>query len=80
SAVAANRTLAGSRYDLVERNNNIVLDYKKQELIHLVLPDRISGSGGGAITLTAQVRAKYGFSRIEWDATPLENAGGSTSP
>ncbi|WP_025473229.1 beta strand repeat-containing protein, partial [Yersinia pestis] len=45
-----------------------------------VLPDRISGSGGGAITLTAQVRAKYGFSRIEWDATPLENAGGSTSP
>ncbi|WP_075272398.1 inverse autotransporter adhesin Ilp [Yersinia pseudotuberculosis] len=79
SAVAANRTLAGSRYDLVERNNNIVLDYKKQELIHLVLPDRISGSGGGAITLTAQVRAKYGFSRIEWDATPLENAGGSTS-
>ncbi|ABG15735.1 putative invasin [Yersinia pestis Antiqua] len=80
SAVAANRTLAGSRYDLVERNNNIVLDYKKQELIHLVLPDRISGSGGGAITLTAQVRAKYGFSRIEWDATPLENAGGGTSP
>ncbi|EIR71122.1 bacterial Ig-like domain family protein, partial [Yersinia pestis PY-32] len=30
--------------------------------------------------MTAQVRAKYGFSRIEWDATPLENAGGSTSP
>lgn len=27
SAVAASRTLAGSRYDLVERNNNIVLDY-----------------------------------------------------
>ncbi|WP_049615212.1 invasin-like inverse autotransporter protein, partial [Yersinia pekkanenii] len=79
SAVAASRALAGGRYDLVDRNNNIVLDYKKQELIRLTLPERISGTGGGAITLTAQVQAKYGFSRIDWDTTPLESAGGLTS-
>lgn len=29
--VAYRRSLAGSRYDLVERNNEIVLDYRKQE-------------------------------------------------
>ncbi|WP_317847668.1 inverse autotransporter beta domain-containing protein [Pseudomonas sp. HTZ2] len=33
SKVAAMRTLAGSRYDLVERNNNIVLEYRKKEVI-----------------------------------------------
>ncbi|VTR48620.1 Invasin [Serratia fonticola] len=38
SAVAASRTLAGSRYDLVERNNQIVLEYQKQTLIQLALP------------------------------------------
>lgn len=28
--VAARRSLAGSRYDLVDRNNNIVLEYRKK--------------------------------------------------
>lgn len=33
--VAARRSLAGSRYDLVDRNNNIVLEYRKKELVRL---------------------------------------------
>lgn len=28
--VAARRSLAGSRYELVDRNNNIVLEYRKK--------------------------------------------------
>ncbi|MCZ5660429.1 inverse autotransporter beta domain-containing protein [Escherichia coli] len=28
--VAARRSLVGSRYDLVDRNNNIVLEYRKE--------------------------------------------------
>ncbi|MDX8001268.1 adhesin, partial [Xenorhabdus sp. Reich] len=42
-SVASMRTLAGSRYDLVERNNNIVLDHQKQSRLQLSLPRTIVG-------------------------------------
>ncbi|WP_252320292.1 MULTISPECIES: inverse autotransporter beta domain-containing protein [Symbiopectobacterium] len=80
SAVAASRTLAGSRYDLVERNNNIVLDYQKQELLHLTLPEQITGRGGSATSVTANVTSKYAIDRIEWDSSALTSAGGPLSP
>ncbi len=42
--------LAGSRYDLVERNNNIVLEYRKSEVIRIALPERIEGKGGHTLS------------------------------
>lgn len=36
-SVDFSRTLAGSRYDLVDRNYDIVLQYRKQDLISLLL-------------------------------------------
>ncbi|WP_176453975.1 inverse autotransporter beta domain-containing protein, partial [Escherichia coli] len=44
--VAARRSLAGSRYDLVDRNNNIVLEYRKKELVRLTLTDPVTGKSG----------------------------------
>ncbi len=41
--VASMRTLAGSRYDLVDRNNNIVLDHIKQPIIQLSIPTTLIG-------------------------------------
>ncbi|WP_312241364.1 inverse autotransporter beta domain-containing protein [Pantoea sp.] len=41
--VKQSRSLIGSRYDLVERNNNIVLDYRKQELVKVALPSHLKG-------------------------------------
>lgn len=76
SAVAASRTLAGSRYDLVERNNDIVLDYQKQQLIELLLPDQMTGSAFEIIKIDAQVTSKYGLQRIDWDTASLVAAGG----
>lgn len=76
SAVAASRTLAGSRYDLVERNNDIVLEYQKQDLIQLALPDQMTGSAYEIIKIDAQVTAKYGLERIDWDTASLVAAGG----
>ncbi|MFC0225469.1 ZirU family protein [Serratia aquatilis] len=75
SAVAASRTLAGSRYDLVERNNDIVLDYQKQQLIELLLPDQMTGSAFEIIKIDAQVTSKYGLQRIDWDTAPLVAVG-----
>lgn len=77
SALLSNRVLAGSRYDLVERNNNIVLDYQQQSMLHLTLPQNIVGNGGETRTVTAQVSSKYALERIEWDAATLVAAGGS---
>ncbi|WP_162367296.1 inverse autotransporter beta domain-containing protein [Acerihabitans arboris] len=70
------RSLAGGRHDLVERNNHIVLDYRRQEFIRLTLPDRLSGKSGQPVTLTAQVNATHGVDRIEWEYASLTNAGG----
>ncbi|MFQ2509944.1 inverse autotransporter beta domain-containing protein, partial [Aeromonas caviae] len=76
SGVASNRTLAGSRADLVERNNHIVLDYRKQELMKLTLPSSLSAPAATVLTVQAQVEAKYGLQEIDWHAPQLERDGG----
>ncbi|EGG8864899.1 molybdenum cofactor biosynthesis protein [Salmonella enterica] len=70
------RTLAGSRYDMVERNNTIVMQYKKQELIALFLPATLTADAGSNVLLTAEVRAKYGLDRVDWDYSSIISAGG----
>ncbi|MGP2408196.1 YrIlm family inverse autotransporter adhesin [Yersinia sp. 2553 StPb PI] len=76
SAVAASRTLAGSRYDLVERNNYIMLDYQKQNLVRLALPESLAGDPLSLHTITAQVTATHGLKHIDWQSAELIAAGG----
>ncbi|ELF0847164.1 inverse autotransporter beta domain-containing protein [Salmonella enterica] len=76
AAVAAMRTLTGSRYDLVERNNNIVLEYRKKEVIRLHTADLVTGHAGEQKSLGVSVTSTYGLSRIDWDAQALSAAGG----
>ncbi len=73
------RTLAGSRYDMVERNNTIVMQYKKQDLITLSLPATVSADANSTVSLTADVRAKYGTESVDWDYSSIVNAGGSVT-
>ncbi|EFH7448722.1 hypothetical protein GKB25_17035, partial [Escherichia coli] len=54
-SIRERRVLAGSRYDLVERNNNIVLEYRKSEVIRIALPERIEGSLTGTASEGATV-------------------------
>ncbi|MGX5079620.1 inverse autotransporter beta domain-containing protein, partial [Enterobacter mori] len=75
-AVAALRSLTGSRYDLVERNNNIVLEYRKKEVLRLHMADLVTGYGGEQKSLGVSVTSKYGLKTIEWNAASLESAGG----
>ncbi len=75
-AVAVMRTLRGSRYDLVERNNNIVLEYRKKEVIRLKTADLVTGYAGEQKSLGVSVTSKYGLERIDWDAAALAAAGG----
>ncbi|MDR0217615.1 MAG: inverse autotransporter beta domain-containing protein [Enterobacteriaceae bacterium] len=75
-AVAFRRTLQGSRYDLVERNNQIVLEYRKREVIRLTMDKLISGYGGETKSIHLSVNSKYGLKNIEWDAENLRVSGG----
>ncbi|MDV5227700.1 Ig-like domain-containing protein [Providencia rettgeri] len=74
--VSALRTLQGSRYDFVDRNNNIVLEYRKKEVINLSVSSPITGYAGEEKPLTFTVNSKYGLDRIEWSAPQLIAANG----
>ncbi|HGV4195586.1 TPA: inverse autotransporter adhesin YeeJ, partial [Escherichia coli] len=74
--VAARRSLAGSRYDLVDRNNNIVLEYRKKELIRLTLTDPVTGKSGEVKSLVSSLQTKYALKGYNVEATALEAAGG----
>ncbi|WP_157925424.1 Ig-like domain-containing protein [Escherichia coli] len=74
--VAARRSLAGSRYELVDRNNNIVLEYRKKELVRLTLIDPVTGKSGEVKSLVSSLQTKYALKGYNVEATALEAAGG----
>lgn len=77
--VAGRRSLAGSRYDLIDRNNNIVLEYRKKELIRLSLLDPVKGKSGEIKPLVSSLQTKYALKGYNIEAAALEAAGGKIS-
>ncbi|EFI2028254.1 hypothetical protein BE904_003392 [Escherichia coli] len=77
--VAGRRSLAGSRYDLIDRNNNIVLEYRKKELIRLSLLDPVKGKYGEIKPLVSSLQTKYALKGYNIEAAALEAAGGKVS-
>ncbi|WP_148717723.1 Ig-like domain-containing protein [Escherichia coli] len=74
--VDARRSLAGSRFDLVDRNNNIVLEYRKKELVRLTLTDPVTEKSGEVKSLVSSLQTKYALKGYNVEATALEAAGG----
>nr|WP_269146879.1 inverse autotransporter beta domain-containing protein [Xenorhabdus nematophila] len=64
--VASMRTLAGSRYDLVERNNHIILDHQKIKKGELIALEPIIGYGHQDITVNAPVPPHSDIKHISW--------------
>lgn len=75
-AVGAMRSLAGSRHDLVERNNNMVLEYRKKDVIRLQTAKLVTGYSGEQKSLGVSVTSRYGLDHIDWSAPELLAAGG----
>ncbi|MDE9566171.1 Ig-like domain-containing protein [Xenorhabdus bovienii] len=75
-AVSRLRSLANNRYGLVDRNNHIVLEYQKKEVIWFHLDQTISGYAGEEKPLNISVSAKYGLERIDWELAELTANGG----
>ncbi|EMH2846031.1 Ig-like domain-containing protein [Escherichia coli] len=77
--VAARRSLVGSRYDLVDRNNNIVLEYRKKELVRLTLTDPLKGKPGEVKSLVSSLQTKYALKDYDIEAASLQSAGGKVA-
>ncbi|EEZ4654587.1 hypothetical protein DDX69_001861 [Escherichia coli] len=77
--VAARRSLVGSRYDLVDRNNNIVLEYRKKELVRLTLTDPLKGKPGEVKSLVSSLQTKYALKGYDIEAASLQPAGGKVA-
>ncbi|WP_214068750.1 Ig-like domain-containing protein [Photorhabdus hainanensis] len=69
--VSSLRSLAGNRYDLVERNNNIILNYlKKPQRFRLLVPVlEISGYGGEIKPI--QIQSDTSLKDITWEMPEL---------
>ncbi|MCG3463235.1 inverse autotransporter beta domain-containing protein [Xenorhabdus bovienii] len=80
--VASMRTLAGSRYDLVERNYNIVLDHKKKQSAQLFLDNQIVGySHELREGITANIASDTPVKEIKWSVSAaFKDHGGKLSP
>ncbi|EFE3694630.1 acylphosphatase [Escherichia coli] len=77
--VAARSSLVGSRYDLVDRNNNIVLEYRKKELVRLTLTDPLKGKPGEVKSLVSSLQTKYALKGYDIEAASLQSAGGKVA-
>ncbi|ODQ06206.1 Ig-like domain-containing protein [Shigella sp. FC1655] len=74
--VRAMRLMSGNRYDFVDRNNDIVLEYKKKTLVFLSITPTINGYAKEEKDLGVQVHSKYPVKQIEWSASRLIANGG----
>ncbi|MBD9646339.1 Ig-like domain-containing protein [Pantoea sp. PNT02] len=73
--VKERRTLAGSRLDFVDRNNAMVMEYRKMEVIKLSLPPVLAGKTAQSHSITGTVKARHGLKHIDWDTSALQAAG-----
>ncbi|MEX0423995.1 inverse autotransporter beta domain-containing protein [Providencia rettgeri] len=76
SALAATRHISSNRYDFINRNNNIVLEYQKKSLISLSLPKVIQGMTGEELSIIRNLTTKYPLEKIVIEAPELIAAGG----
>lgn len=78
--VAPMRTLAGSRYDLIERNHNIVLEHQKRPIAQLSLPETIIGYSREQHDIIAKLSSDTSVKQIHWTTSKdFESHGGKLS-
>ncbi|MDR0219431.1 MAG: inverse autotransporter beta domain-containing protein [Enterobacteriaceae bacterium] len=71
--VVSMRKLAGSRYDLVERNNNIVLDHRKIPLVQFSIPKVVIGYTGLITNIPLKIFGNISNEKINWSISNEKN-------
>ncbi|MET0332403.1 MAG: inverse autotransporter beta domain-containing protein [Dyella sp.] len=77
SRMKSRRSLTGSRYDLVSRNNRIVMEYREQWLVQIGLPAEVKGLGRQSVPLPVSIESKRPLKQVVWQQDALVAAGGS---
>ncbi|HBA9566534.1 TPA: attachment protein [Escherichia coli] len=78
--VAVMREVQNRRYDFIERNNNIVLEYKKKHALKISLPESVQGEGESIIPVTLTINnASGGIKSVQWNDSAFTAAGGKIS-
>jgi len=83
TAYSVNHNLANSRYGLVNRNNEIVLDYKKAEHALMMLPPEVSGTPTAMVSFPVTLTGGR-VSNVTWTgsasgfARPYNSSGTGT--
>lgn len=75
-AVAAQRSLVGSRYDFVNRNNNIVLDYRQKATLTLGFPGEIRGTELAEVAFIPAISPAQGAASLTLNDAALIAGGG----
>ncbi|MEI2606530.1 inverse autotransporter beta domain-containing protein [Erwinia aphidicola] len=76
-SVALMRSLTGSKYDFVDRNYNIVMQYRKQELLKISLPAATAAQAAETVPVVLTIaKAKYGLKSVSWNVDPALTARG----
>lgn len=77
ASVAPLREIAGSKHNIVDRNYNIILEYRKQELIKAKLDKPyIKDSEGTVHAVHMVVESKYPMKQVNWTNSEFLAAGG----
>ncbi|WP_178088672.1 inverse autotransporter beta domain-containing protein [Plesiomonas shigelloides] len=75
------RNISAYRYDFVERNNNITLEYKQKEFLSISSDkDILTGNGGDEIPLKLTINTQgVSLSKVLWQAEKFKHDGGQIS-
>lgn len=64
----------------VDRNYNIAMSYKKQNVLTVALPSKIHGEYGDNVNITPIIKSKYGVKEVKWNLSSIHKDGGKSSP
>ncbi|WP_421512466.1 inverse autotransporter beta domain-containing protein (plasmid) [Enterobacter sp. JS8-1] len=70
------RELSGSKLDIVNRNNRVVLDFKEKSYLSLSLPPEIRADENSIYTLTPLINSRHSIKNMDIDDAALMAAGG----
>ncbi|MGL4751481.1 MAG: inverse autotransporter beta domain-containing protein [Aeromonadaceae bacterium] len=71
-----NKSVAGMRYDLVERNNNIVLEYREAQELKVAIPNKIVQEELSALLLNAEITGTSQIKDVVWFGEVLGSLNG----
>lgn len=78
-AVQTLRSIKASRYELVDRNYDITMQYLKQTLLSISLPDVVTAESLQTVRIPVTVnKAKYGLKETQWTPSASFTAAGGT--